>query len=205
MKHDEAVYIVKMDGRQTYNRGLFFVKKQSRRIKRCMEKKANFKHVHVVAGNGGFANSMVLRNVSLQGEKMSADRAGCEKFGLFTLDQIFNCDETVLNFHLLPESILLLLHLRIVSRLQRILKRKERGTVNACAKATATIKLWTPCRLFKVKHLRKHHYGFVASVAFCNAFCIDDPLPDHSSYSPFCYTHYLILWINASLIALCRI
>ena len=75
-----------------------------------MEKKARFKRV--VAGNGGSANG----TVSLQGEKMSADREGGEDFITFftefiqekgfTLDQIFNCDETGLNFRLLPDSTL---------------------------------------------------------------------------------------------------
>ena len=30
------------------------------------------------------------------------------------------------------------------------------------------------------------------------------PLPDLSNYSPLCHTHYLILWINTSLVLKCR-
>ena len=29
-----------------------------------------------------------------------------------------------------------------------------------------------------------------------------NPLPDYSNYLPFCHTHYLILWINTSLVSL---
>ena len=57
-----------------------------------------------------------IRNLSLQGDKMSADREGGDDFITFftefiqekgfTLDQIFNCDETGLNFLLHPDSTL---------------------------------------------------------------------------------------------------
>ena len=57
-----------------------------------------------------------IRNLSLQGEKLSADREGGEDFITFftefieekgfNLDQIINCDETGLNFRLLPDSTL---------------------------------------------------------------------------------------------------
>ena len=33
---------------------------------------------------------------------------------------------------------------------------------------------------------------------------LTDPLPDHSNLSPFCHTHYLILWINTSLVSWAR-
>ena len=31
-----------------------------------------------------------------------------------------------------------------------------------------------------------------------------NPLPDCSNYSPFCHTHYLILWMNTSLVSRAR-
>lgn len=57
-----------------------------------------------------------IRQLSLQGEKMSADSDAGDEFiksfpkfvkeGDYSLDQIFNCDETGLNFRLLPTKTL---------------------------------------------------------------------------------------------------
>ena len=79
---------------------------------------------------------------------MSADREGGEDFITFftefieekgfNLDQIFNCDETGLNFRLLPDSTLATAFEKSADGRK---KSKERVTVNACANASGTIKL----------------------------------------------------------------
>ena len=83
-----------------------------------------------------------IRNLSLQGEKLSADTEGKDKFISyftkfiqekgFTLDPIVNCDEIGLNFHLLPESTLATAFEKSAGGRK---KSKERITVNACANA----------------------------------------------------------------------
>ena len=69
-----------------------------------MEKKASFFQEASSGWQWRFCKRHGIRNLSLQGEKMLADREGCEDFITFftefiqdkgfTLHQIFNCDET---------------------------------------------------------------------------------------------------------------
>ena len=89
-----------------------------------------------------------IRNLSLEGEKLSAHTETSATFitsfnefveeHQLTLNQIFNCDETGLNFRLLPDKTLAASfeHFADGRKLS-----KERVTVNACANATGTIKL----------------------------------------------------------------
>ena len=101
-----------------------------------------------------------IRNLSLEGEKLSADTEASAAFVTsfrgfveehqLTLNQIFNCDETGLNFRLLPEKTLAASfeHSADGRKLS-----KERVTINACANATGTIKL--PLQVIgKAKHPR---------------------------------------------------
>ena len=89
-----------------------------------------------------------IRELSLQGEKLSADKDAaemfipefkkvCEEKGL-SLHQIFNCDETGLNFRLLPES-------SLASSFEKSAdgrkKSKDRVTLNVCSNTTGSIKL----------------------------------------------------------------
>ena len=83
-----------------------------------------------------------IRNLSLQGENLSADKeAGGEFISSFAgfieqhhLTQIFNCDETGLNFHLLSDKTL-------ASLFEKSDGRKIGKEINACAYAMGTIKL----------------------------------------------------------------
>ena len=104
--------------------------------------------LEVQDGNGGSARGTEKRNLSLEGEKLSADTEASATFitsfnefveeHQLTLNQIFNCDETGLNFRLLPNKTLAASfeHSADGRKLS-----KERVTINACANATGTIKL----------------------------------------------------------------
>jgi hypothetical protein len=84
----------------------------------------------------------------MQGEKMSADAESAEEFCSmfqsfiekenFSLDQIFNCDETGLYFRLLPDKTLASFFEKSPAGSK---KSKERVTVSACANASGRIKL----------------------------------------------------------------
>ena len=61
-------------------------------------------------GSGDFANG---GNLSVHGEKLSSDKEAADEFvssfskdQKFSMDQIFNCDETGLYFRLLPQQTL---------------------------------------------------------------------------------------------------
>ena len=95
-----------------------------------------------------FCDRHGIRSISSQGEKLAADtdaavdfvprfRAVIESRNI-SLDQIFNCDETGLNFRLLPEKTLAASFERSVDGRK---KSKERVTLNVCSNASGTIKL----------------------------------------------------------------
>ena len=87
-----------------------------------------------------------IRQLTLQGEKLSADRPAAENFiasfediienGQYTLNQIFNCDETGLYYKLLPRK-------SLVSGMEKSADgrklQKERITINACSNASGSI------------------------------------------------------------------
>ena len=89
-----------------------------------------------------------IRQFTLQGEKLSADWPAAENFiasfediienGQYTLNQIFNCDETGLYYKLLPRK-------SLVSGMEKSADgrklQKERITINACSNASGSIKL----------------------------------------------------------------
>ena len=148
MKHDEAVYIwlkqKRMEG--TPISGPILCEKAIQLHQRMYGEESKFQ-----ASSGWqwrFCKRHGIRNLSLQGEKLSADREGGEDFITFftefieekgfNLDQIFNCDETGLNFRLLPNSTLATAFEKSADGRK---KSKERVTVNACANASGTIKL----------------------------------------------------------------
>ena len=89
-----------------------------------------------------------IRQLSLQGEKMSADSDAAHDFVVsfrefvkennYSMDQIFNCDETGLNFRLLPEKTLTGSFQKSADGRK---KAKERVTVNLCSNVSGTIKL----------------------------------------------------------------
>ena len=87
-----------------------------------------------------------IRNLAIQGEKASADSEAAKDFqqefpsliSSYTLDQIFNCDETVLYFRCLPDKTLAA---AFEKRAEGRKKAKDRVTVNACANVTGSIKL----------------------------------------------------------------
>lgn len=87
-----------------------------------------------------------IRQLSLQGEKLAADSDAASEFiesfpkfvkeSGYSLDQIFNCDETGLNFRLLPTKTL-----TFEKSADGRKKSKDRVTVNLCSNASGTIKL----------------------------------------------------------------
>ena len=89
-----------------------------------------------------------IRNLSVEGEKLSADKDGADSFVIsfshfikekkFSLDQIFNCDETGLYFRLLPDVTLAASFEKTADGRK---KAKDRITLNACSNASGTIKL----------------------------------------------------------------
>ena len=101
-----------------------------------------------------------IRNLSLEGEKLSADTEASATFVTsfnkfveehqLTFNQIFNCDETGLNFRLLPDKTLAASYEHSADGRKL---SKERVTINACANASGTIKL--PLQVIeKAKHPR---------------------------------------------------
>ena len=89
-----------------------------------------------------------IRQLLLQGEKKSADTDAASEFiksfpkfveeGGYSLDQIFNCDETGLNFRLLPTKTLAMSFEKSADGRKN---SKDRVTVNLCSNASGTIKL----------------------------------------------------------------
>ena len=92
-----------------------------------------------------------IRQLSFQGEKLSADSDAAVEFTKsfpefaksYSLDQIFNCDETGLNFRLLPTKTLAQSFEKSADGRK---KSKDRVTLNLCSNASGTIKL--PVHLF---------------------------------------------------------
>ena len=87
-----------------------------------------------------------IRQLSFQGEKLSADSDAAVEFTKsfpefakgYSLDQIFNCDETGLNFRLLPTKTLAQSFEKSADGRK---KSKDRVTLNLCSNASGTIKL----------------------------------------------------------------
>jgi len=89
-----------------------------------------------------------IRQLSVQGEKLSGNKEEADKFKVsfrklvkeknFSLDQIFNCDETGLNFRLLPDCTL---GAGFEKTAPGRKKSKDRVTLNICSNASGTIKM----------------------------------------------------------------
>ena len=86
-----------------------------------------------------------IRQLSIQGEKLSGEKEKVAQFvsSLFkeenlSLNQIFNCDETGLNFRLLPDVTLAASFEKTADGRK---KSKDRVTINLCSNASGTIKL----------------------------------------------------------------
>ena len=92
-----------------------------------------------------FCEMFGLGNLTISGEKLSSDSLSAEQFinGFsamiegYSVDQIFNCDETGLYFKMLPGHTLASVH----NQPDETKKAKDRVTINACANASGTIKL----------------------------------------------------------------
>ena len=95
-----------------------------------------------------FSRRHGIRQLMLQGEKLSANKPAAEEFcGTFqefvednhyTLNQIFNCDETGLYYKLMPQKTLASSFEKSADGRKT---QKDRVTINACANASGTIKL----------------------------------------------------------------
>jgi hypothetical protein len=95
-----------------------------------------------------FCQRHSIRQLSLQGEKLSANQEAADSFvpefqrfvtdGGYSLDQVFHCDETGLYYKLLPQKSLAA-HFEKSADGRKT--QKERVTINACSNASGTIKL----------------------------------------------------------------
>ena len=89
-----------------------------------------------------------IRQLALQGEKLSADEPPAESFipefqkfvkdNDYSLDQVFNCDESGLYYKLLPLNSLVMSSEKSASGCKT---QKERVTISACSNASGSIKL----------------------------------------------------------------
>ena len=120
-----------------------------------MEKAVEFHHLiygessqPFIASSGfqwRFCKRFGIRNLSICGEKLSSNTFAAEQFveefpsmiNGYSLDQVFNCDETGLYYKMLPGSTLATVH----EAPSGTKKAKERVTINACANASGSIKL----------------------------------------------------------------
>lgn len=119
--------------------------------KQLCEGRGETEPIEFVASDGWlwrFCRRHGIRQLTLQGEKLSADKPASEEFvssfrtfvedNNYTLNQIFNCDETGLYYKLLPQKTL-------ASHFEKNAdgrkSQKERVTINACSNASGTIKL----------------------------------------------------------------
>ena len=93
-----------------------------------------------------------IRELSLEGEKLSAEDSGIEIFrnklqdtleqeGL-TLEQLYNCNETGLQYRMLPDKTLACRHEKGAAGMK---KQKDRVTLMACSNATGKHKLPLVC------------------------------------------------------------
>lgn len=93
-----------------------------------------------------FCKRFGIRNLAIAGEKLNADQPAAsetiEEFPSliegYSLDQIFNCDETGLCYRMLPSKTLAGAQEK---RADGMKKAKDRVTVNACANVTGSIKV----------------------------------------------------------------
>lgn len=107
-----------------------------------------------------------VRQLSISGEKMSADKDGLAKFKdefeklveekKYSRDQIYNCDESGLNFRMMPSKTLAS---REEAAAPGYKKNKERITILACSNASGTHKLQLMCigksaRPRAIKHIK---------------------------------------------------
>ena len=143
-QHDKAVYLwfkqKRMEGVPIS--GLILREKAVQLHKKMYGEESSF------SGSTGwqwrFCKRHGIRNLSLEGEKLSADTEASVTFitnfnkfveeRQLTLNQIFNCDETGLNFRLLPDKTL-------AAPFEQLSKKRVTINTCACANATGTIKL----------------------------------------------------------------
>ena len=86
-----------------------------------------------------------IKSLAISGEKLSSNTFAAEKFVQefpdsiegYSLDQVFNCDESGLYFRMLPGRTLTTTH----APPSGTKKAKERVTISACSNATGSIKL----------------------------------------------------------------
>ena len=92
-----------------------------------------------------FSKQHSLKNLSIQGEQVSAVVSACDFQFYFsslienyTHNQVFNCYETSLQYHLLPQKTLASLFEKLAEGRKKI---KGHVIINACANITGSIKL----------------------------------------------------------------
>lgn len=92
-----------------------------------------------------FCKRFGIKSLAISGEKVSADVISADDFvnsfskitDGYSLDQVFNCDETGLYYKMLPGRTLTTIH----NDPSGTKKVKERVTINACSNASGSIKL----------------------------------------------------------------
>lgn len=95
-----------------------------------------------------FCQRYGIRQLSMQGEKFSSDEGSAKEFveefrkffreKQLSLHQVFNCDESGLNYRLLPEATLAASFEKSAAGRK---KSKEQVTFNVCSNASGTVKL----------------------------------------------------------------
>ncbi len=95
-----------------------------------------------------FSRRHGIRQLFVQGEKLSSDQPSATSFvssfqmfieeNNYTLNQIFNCEETGLYYKMLPERTLASSFEKAADGRK---KQKERVTINACSNVLGTVKL----------------------------------------------------------------
>lgn len=92
-----------------------------------------------------FCQRYGIKNLKISGEKASADHVSAKSYADdfkniiegYSLDQVFNCDETGLYYKMLPGRTLTTVH----NEPMGTKKAKDRVTINACSNASGSIKL----------------------------------------------------------------
>ena len=117
--------------------GLCYARRRCSLARECTVRMLNFLVAQV--GSGGFVRGMVSETFhsKVRSYQQSSFRTFVEEESL-SLDHIFNCDETGLNYRLLPQKNLVAAFEKCADGRK---KAMDRVTINACSNASGSFKL----------------------------------------------------------------
>ena len=147
-KLDEALYIWFRQAREAGSpvTGPIMMEKAAELHKLLYSKN---KDIKPFTGSSGFqwrfCQRFGIKSLAISGEKLSSDSSAAKKFVEefksitegYSLDQVFNCDETGLYYKMLPGRTLASVH----NEPSGTKKAKDRVTINACSNASGSVKL----------------------------------------------------------------